>query len=210
MKQTVAQNLLDIKAVTLSPKDPYTWASGMRSPIYCDNRITLSYPEVRKNITQGMVQCIESYYPKADIIMGVATAGIPWAALVAESMNKPMAYVRSQAKDHGKTQYIEGRVDKSQSIVLVEDLISTGGSVLKCAKMLVEDGYNVLGVIANFTYQLDKATQNFKAQNLEYHTVTDFTTLIDIADTLNYIESSDKDSLIAWYTDPNAYQEQFK
>lgn len=210
MKQIVAQNLLEIKAVTLNPKEPYTWASGMRSPIYCDNRISLGYPDVRKNIVQGMVDLINEHYPEADVIMGVATAGIPWAAFISEVLDKPMAYVRSTAKDHGKTQYIEGKVTKDQTIVLIEDLISTGGSVLKCATKLKEDGYNVLGVVANFTYQLEKATHNFKQQNLNYHTVTNFETLIEVAGENNYIENKDKLSLKNWYTDPQKYQEQFK
>ena len=191
MKQ-VAKDLLSIKAVTLSPEEPFTWASGIKSPIYCDNRLTISYPEVRKRIAKGI----------ADIIAGTATAGIPHAAWIAEELNLPMIYVRSKPKDHGRGKQIEGVLAEGQKVVLIDDLLSTGGSVLKAVDAAKNEGAAVLGVCGIFSYQLGKLDDNFKAYNLSYATLTNYTELIEVAEENDYIEEKQKEILHAWRKDP--------
>ena len=156
MKKDIAESLLEIKAVSLRPNDPFTWTSGIQSPIYCDNRLTLSYPEIRRKIAAGLAEIITEKFPGTDLIAGTATAGIPHAAWVSELLNLPMCYVRSKAKGHGKGNQIEGNAASGQKVVVVEDLISTGGSVITAVEALREAGCNVLGVVSIFTYELEK------------------------------------------------------
>lgn len=205
-EQTIATLLLDIEAVTLSPNDPYTWASGLKSPIYCDNRLTISYPEVRKTITQELVTLIQKSYPEVDAIVGTATAGIPQACWVADDMNLPMAYVRATSKEHGKNNQIEGRLKAGSKVVVIEDLISTGGSVLRAVEAVKEDGYEVLGVAAVFTYELEKARQNFKSVKLE--TLSNYSSLIEQAAISGYVSQEDLENLKLWREDPENYPPQ--
>ena len=153
-EKRIAEQLLSIDAVSLNPTDPFTWASGMKSPIYCDNRITMSYPAVRREIALGLAKMITTHYPEVEVIAGTATAGIPHAAWVAELLDLPMVYIRSKAKDHGKGNQIEGRISDNQKMVVIEDLISTGGSVIEAAQAAASEGANILGVAAIFNYEL--------------------------------------------------------
>ncbi|WP_285152174.1 orotate phosphoribosyltransferase [Ligilactobacillus salivarius] len=201
MKQ-VAKDLLSIKAVTLSPEEPFTWASGIKSPIYCDNRLTISYPEVRKRIAKGIADIIREKYPETEVIAGTATAGIPHAAWIAEELNLSMIYVRSKPKDHGRGKQIEGVLAEGQKVVLIDDLLSTGGSVLKAVDAAKNEGADVLGVCGIFSYQLSKLDDNFKAYNLSYATLTNYTELIEVAEENDYIEEKQKEILHAWRKDP--------
>ncbi len=201
--KTIAKDLLDIKAVFLSPNDPFTWASGIKSPIYCDNRLTLSYPSVRNDIEQGLAKLIKEEYPEAECLMGTATAGIAHAALAADILDLPMGYVRGGAKSHGRNNRIEGIVKEGMKVVVVEDLISTGGSSLECVDALREAGCDVIGMVAIFTYNLPKATVNFDNKDCTFHTLTNYDELIEVAIDNNYIESSDLEKLKAWKKDPN-------
>ncbi|WP_042356652.1 orotate phosphoribosyltransferase [Bacillus rubiinfantis] len=202
MKQKIAEDLLKIKAVTLKPTEPFTWSSGLRSPIYCDNRLTLSYPEVRREIAQGLVQLIREHFPETEVIAGTATAGIPHAAWVSELMNLPMCYVRSKAKGHGKENQIEGRVEKGQKVVIVEDLISTGGSVIVAAEALRSAGCEIVGVVSIFTYELQKGKQALMLENLPNYSLTDFSTLVTVSIEKAYISEGDRESLLSWSKDP--------
>lgn len=206
IEKTIAQDLLEIKAVFLNPNEPFTWASGIKSPIYCDNRITLSYPEVRKAIAAGLAAKILAEFPDVEVIAGTATAGIPHAAWIAEILDLPMVYIRSKAKDHGKGNQIEGRIHPGQKMVLVEDLISTGGSVLAASEAAKKEGANVLGVAAIFTYELPKAEKNFNAAHLPLLTLTNYSTLIDVALATNYVGAKDIDLLKKWQQDPENWQ----
>jgi orotate phosphoribosyltransferase len=198
----IAQNLLDIEAVFLSPNDPFTWASGIKSPIYCDNRMTMSYPEVRKAIAKGLADKIKTDYPDVEVIAGTATAGIPHAAWVAEILDLPMVYIRSKAKDHGKGNQIEGRIQEGQKMVVIEDLISTGGSVLEACEAAKREGADVLGVSAIFTYELPKGVTNFENAGVSLTTLTNYSTLLEAALTSNYIEEADLELLKSWKQDP--------
>ncbi|WP_264737144.1 orotate phosphoribosyltransferase [Cytobacillus firmus] len=202
MKRKIAEKLLDIKAVALNPNDPFTWSSGLRSPIYCDNRLTLSYPEVRKEIAAGLQAIILDKFPEAELIAGTATAGIPHAAWVSDIMELPMCYVRSKAKGHGKGKQIEGKADKGQKIVVVEDLISTGGSAITAVKALREAGCEVLGVAAIFTYQLEKGKEMLDEEKIEAYTLTDIEALTEVAVEKGYIQEKDMKKLIEWRQDP--------
>lgn len=206
MKKRIATSLLEIEAVSLKPNEPFTWASGIKSPIYCDNRITLSYPQVRKEIARGLKGLIESRFPEADLIAGTATAGIPHAAWVSELLELPMCYVRSKAKGHGKGNQIEGRVKGKQKVVVVEDLISTGGSVITAVEALREAGCEVLGVVSIFTYELEKGKAMLAAANVEAHSLTDFSTLIEVAEANGYIEADDIEKLSEWRKNPTAWR----
>jgi orotate phosphoribosyltransferase len=203
MKKEIAKHLLDIQAVFLRPNDPFTWASGIKSPIYCDNRLTLSYPDIRKDIEQGLATLISEKFPTCECLMGTATAGIAHAALVAEILNKPMGYVRGDAKSHGRNNRIEGKVTKGMKVVVVEDLLSTGGSSLECVEALQEAGCEVLGLVAIFTYGLSKAKENFAKASCEYATLTNYDTLIEVAKDHNYIQDTDMEKLKAWKQDPS-------
>ncbi|HSU80586.1 MAG TPA: orotate phosphoribosyltransferase [Candidatus Angelobacter sp.] len=204
MKSQIASLLLSIDAVVLSPDAPFTWSSGLNSPIYCDNRLTLSFPEVRQAIADGMVAYIKANFPEADVIAGTATAGIPHAAWVSERLNLPMAYVRGSAKSHGKKKRIEGLVKPGQKVVIVEDLISTGGSVLSAAEAIREEGAEVLGAVAIFTYGLDAATVNFKEADVPFVTLTDFPELIEQAKASGSVTESQLEKLRNWHADPKS------
>lgn len=201
----VAKALLDIHAVTLRPAQPFTWASGLKSPIYTDNRLTISYPEVRQSIFNGMVEQIKLHFKDVDVIAGTATAGIPHAAWVAQNMELPLIYVRSKPKDHGQGNQIEGVLKEGQQVVVIDDLISTGGSVLNAVRAVENAGGKVLGVVSVFTYGLPAAEQNFMANGLKYYSVTDYMTLIKIAEENNEISPEDIKSLHEWRRDPLAW-----
>jgi orotate phosphoribosyltransferase len=202
MKELVAQELLKIKAVFLRPNQPFTWASGIKSPIYCDNRLTLSYPETRELIKTALANKVLEIYPDVEYIMGTATAGIAHAALVADKLNKPMGYVRTSSKTHGRNNTIEGAIIKGAKTVVIEDLISTGGSSIEVVKALKEQRFNVLGVVAIFSYQLPKGFEVFKENNLEYHTITDYDVLIQEALRGSYINGDELNKLKEWKKDP--------
>ena len=187
----IAKILLKLKAVTLSPEDPYTWASGIKSPIYCDNRLTLSYPEDRKVVENGLVNLIKEKFSDAEYIMGTATAGIPHAAIIADKLNLPMGFVRSSNKDHGKQNKIEGAKIPGAKVVVIEDLFSTGGSSIEAAKALCDAGYEVLGIVSIFTYNMKSAEENFKASGFKHESLTNFDELIEVAHEMNYIKESE-------------------
>ncbi len=199
----VASNLLKIKAVFLKPTDPFTWASGIKSPIYCDNRLTLSYPEVREVVEEGLKATIEKYYPDVEVLEGTSTAGIAHAAIVAEKMNLPMGYVRSGHKDHGRGNQIEGVSPKGKKVVVVEDLISTGGSSLEVVDILREEGANVLGIVSIFTYGLKKGIERLEADHCENHSLSNFETLVSIAHKENYIAEEDINKLLKFQKNPS-------
>jgi orotate phosphoribosyltransferase len=202
----IAEFLLQIKAIKLQPDSPFTWASGWKSPIYCDNRKTLSYPKVRTYIRQQFIQSIHEKYGKPDVIAGVATGGIAHGVLVAQDMGLPFVYVRSEAKKHGLTNLIEGVVETGQSIVVVEDLISTGGSSLKAVEALREAGCEVKGMAAIFTYGFKTATSNFKQAKCPLITLSDYTSLIRQALQLNYITQAEVKSLEDWKENPENWK----
>ncbi|MBX3165645.1 MAG: orotate phosphoribosyltransferase [Bacteroidetes bacterium] len=203
----VAEFLLQIKAVKLQPANPFTWASGLKSPIYCDNRKTLSYPQIRTYIRQHFVDVINQKFSKPEVIAGVATGGIAIGALVAQEMGLPFIYVRSEAKKHGLTNTIEGEIASGQSVVVIEDLISTGGSSLKAVKALREKGCDVKGLVAIFTYGFDEAVQAFKKAKCQMETLTDYSALIDTALQHEYIDKKDIGSLNEWRSNPKAWSE---
>ena len=194
----IAKDLLDIKAVQINAKQYFTWTSGIKSPIYCDNRLTMSYPNVREKIVQAFVQKIEAMSVKPDVIAGCATAGIPHAAWLADELNVPMAYVRSKPKGHGKGNQIEGKVEIGQKVLVIEDLISTGGSSIDAANVLREEGADVLGVFAIFTYGLQKAVDRFKQEDLFMDTITNFDHLLDVLREDGKINSEDTSRLLKW------------
>lgn len=210
MKKLIAEKLLTINAVALKPNEPFTWTSGLRSPIYCDNRLTLSYPEVRREIAKGLQSIILDKFPSADVIAGTATAGIPHAAWVSELLNLPMCYVRSSAKGHGKGNQIEGNVEKGQRVVVVEDLISTGGSVITAVQALREAGCEVLGVVSIFTYGLDKGKEAFAQEEINSESLTDFTNLVEVAIEKGYISKNDQESLLSWSKAPSEWSKRFE
>ncbi|MCE4956849.1 orotate phosphoribosyltransferase [Macrococcoides caseolyticum] len=198
LNKKIAQSLLKIEAVSLRPHDMFTWSSGIKSPIYCDNRLTMSYPTVRDEIAEGLKTLIETHFKDVDVLAGTATAGIPHAAFVSQKMNLPMSYVRSSNKKHGKGNQIEGKVEPGQKVVVVEDLISTGGSAIEAADALKAHGAEVLGIVAIFSYQLTKGKARLAESGYPYYTLSDFDTLIEVAKDMNKIEASDIDGLIAW------------
>jgi orotate phosphoribosyltransferase len=210
MKKVIAEKLLSINAVALKPNEPFTWTSGLRSPIYCDNRLTLSYPEVRREIAEGLQSIILKQYPAAEVIAGTATAGIPHAAWVSELLNLPMCYVRSKAKGHGKGNQIEGKVEKGQKVVVVEDLISTGGSVITAVQALREAGCEVLGVVSIFTYGLDKGREAFAQEEIKSESLTDFANLVEVAIEKGYISKDDQESLLSWSKSPSEWSKRFE
>jgi len=201
----VAKMLLDINAVLLRPNEPFTWSSGWNSPIYCDNRLTLRYPEIRKRIAKEFISIIENHLEKPDVITGTATAGIPHAAWVAGSMDLPMAYVRAKAKAYGLGNQIEGGVDKGQSTIIIEDLISTGGSVISVVEALTFIRANISAVLAIFSYGFDKANQRFAKYNIPVYTLTDYVTLIDVALEEGKIQNSDLGLLNRWRANPEKW-----
>lgn len=194
----IASDLLEIKAVELRPHDYFTWTSGIKSPIYCDNRLTMSYPLVRKKIAKGLASLIEKNFAEANVVAGTATAGIPHAAWVSDILNLPMVYVRDSAKKHGKTNQIEGKIEKGAKVVVVEDLISTGISSISVVKALEEAGCEVLGVVAIYSYNLQKAREAFKEAGITYYTLTDYDRLLIEASKTGYIQKEDQAELLAW------------
>ena len=202
MKYIVAKDLLNIEAVFLRPNDPFTWASGIKSPIYCDNRLTLAFPSVRRNIEQGLAALIKEKFPAVEAVMGTATAGIAHAAIISEILEIPMGYVRSKAKDHGRANLIEGKVVEGQKVVVVEDLISTGGSVIDACNNLKEAGFEVLGVVSIFTYGLQGGYDNFAKAGYEYHSLSNFDALIEVAIKEGKIQESDKEKLLKFRSNP--------
>ena len=193
VSKEIAKGLLDTKAVFLRPDDLFTWASGIKSPIYCDNRITLSHPKIRNLVKKSFVNMVLSKFPAVEYIAGVATAGIPQATLIADELNMPLIYVRSGAKDHGRTNQIEGYLEKGAKVVVIEDLISTGSSAINAMNTLQEAGADVLGLLAIFDYQLLKSVKNFAAIDLPYYSLSGYDELVEVALENAYVEESDID-----------------
>ena len=198
----VAGYLLEISAIKLQPSDPFTWSSGWKSPIYCDNRLSLSYPKIRKAIKTYLAEGIKEQFPEAEAIAGVATAGIPQGALVADLLDIPFIYVRSKPKGHGMENMIEGKVTAGQKVVLLEDLVSTGGSSLKAAEALKANGFTVLGMAAIFTYGFDLAEDNFKEADVPVFCLSSYNEMLPQAMEMGYIQSSQLDTLSDWPKDP--------
>lgn len=205
MKKQIAEELLKIRAVFLQPNDPFTWSSGMKSPIYCDNRLTLSYPETRQKIAAGLAELIQKEYPEAEIIAGTATAGIPHAAWVSDVLNLPMCYVRSKAKEHGKGNQIEGKAEPGSKVVVIEDLISTGGSAITAAEALRTAGCEVLGVAAIFTYGLAKGDARLDEASVRAVSLSDYDALIEVAAEKEYVKTEDIETLKQWKQAPDAW-----
>jgi orotate phosphoribosyltransferase len=203
----IAEFLLQIKAIKLQPENPFTWASGWKSPIYCDNRKTLSYPQIRTFIRQQFVNEINERYAKPDVIAGVATGGIAQGALISQEMGLPFVYVRSEAKKHGLTNMVEGVVEKDQTVVVIEDLISTGGSSIKAIEALREHGCKVKGMVSIFTYGFDEAVKNLEAAKCQTSSLCDYTTLIDVALKHKYITENDLESLNQWRISPSTWKQ---
>jgi orotate phosphoribosyltransferase len=204
-KELLAEQLLKIKAIKLQPNDPFTWASGWKSPFYCDNRKTLSYPFIRTLVKNAMVSDILNNFTEAEAIVGVATGGVPQGALVADELNLPFGYVRSKPKDHGMGNMIEGDVKKGAKVVVCEDLVSTGGSSLKAVEALREAGYDVIGMVASYTYQFDVAKEAFSNANVKLVTVTDYEHVVKQALASGYIKESDVETLHAWRSNPSEW-----
>ena len=202
-KKDVAKALLSIRAVFLRPNEPFTWASGIKSPIYCDNRLTLSYPEVRTLIDEALAEKAKELYPDVEMLMGTSTAGIAHAAIAADRLGIPMGYVRGSAKDHGRQNQIEGRCEPGTKVVVIEDLISTGGSVLECVDPLREIGADVLGVVSIFTYGMQRGLDRLAADNVENTSLCDLDTLVEVAVEEGYIEPQDKDRLLRFRDNPS-------
>lgn len=206
LKRDFASKLLRIKAIKLQPNDPFTWASGWKSPFYCDNRKTLSYPDIRTFVKVGMVHAILKHFPEADVIAGVATAGIPQAALIADVLNMPLIYVRSKPKDHGLENLIEGEMKEGAKVVVIEDLISTGGSSLKAVEAIRKAGGDVVGMVASYTYGFPIAAQAFKDANVKLVTLTDYDHVVAEALATGYIQESDIELLNEWRKDPSGWR----
>ena len=202
-KKLIASDLLKIKAVFLRPEEPFTWASGIKSPIYCDNRLTLTAPEVRTDVENALAALIRKKYPDTEVLMGTSTAGIAHAAITAHLLNLPMGYVRSGAKDHGRQNQIEGKLEKGQTVVVVEDLISTGGSVIEVVNVLREAGAEVLGIVSIFTYGMKKGLERLAEAEVENTSLTDFDCVIRVAAEQNYIKNEDVERLTAFRNNPS-------
>ena len=203
MKQLIAEDLLKIKAVFLRPNEPFTWASGIKSPIYCDNRLTLSDTQVRNDVENGLAQLIKEHYPEAEVLMGTSTAGIAHAAIIATILDLPMGYVRSGAKDHGRGNQIEGKLLPGQKVVVVEDLISTGGSCIEVVNVLREAGADVLGIVSIFTYGMKKGLERLAAAEVKNVSLCDLDTLVEVAADKAYIAPEDKERLIKFRNNPS-------
>ncbi|MBQ7605040.1 MAG: orotate phosphoribosyltransferase [Firmicutes bacterium] len=203
MKKQVAEGLLSIGAVFLRPDEPFTWASGIKSPIYCDNRLTLTAPKVRTTIEEAMAETIRKNYPQCEVLMGTSTAGIAHAAITGHIMNLPMGYVRGAAKDHGRTNRIEGRLEKGDKVVVVEDLISTAGSAIETVEALREEGAEVLGIVSIFTYGMKKGIERLSAANVKNVSLCELDTLLDVAVEKGYIKGSDREKIINFRDNPS-------
>ena len=205
LEKLFAEKLLKIKAIKLQPANPFTWASGWRSPIYCDNRKGLSYPELRNEIVDGMILKIKEKFEKVDLIAGVATGAIAYGVLVAEKMGLPFVYVRPKPKDHGMGNQVEGYLPDNANVVVIEDLISTGMSSLGAVEALTKAGAHVLGMVAIFSYNFPQSRRSFEYANVELHTLSDYNTLIDVAVATNYIEEKDVEMLREWRYSPETW-----
>ena len=203
MQEKIAKDLLSIGAVFLRPEDPFTWASGIKSPVYCDNRLTLTAPAVRNDVENGLAELIRTHYPQVEVLMGTSTAGIAHAAITGHSLGLPMGYVRSGNKDHGRQNRIEGKLEPGQKVVVVEDLISTGGSVIEVVEALREAGAQVLGVVSIFTYGMQKGLDRLAAAQVENHSLTNFDVITRVAAQEGYIQQTDVDRLIAFRNNPS-------
>ena len=203
MEKKIAKELLSINAVFLRPEQPFTWASGIKSPIYCDNRLTLTAPKVRDNVEKGLAELVKKHYPECEVLMGTSTAGIAHAAIVATIMDLPMGYVRSGAKDHGRTNQIEGKLEKGQKVVVVEDLISTAGSCIEVVKVLREAGADVLGVVSIFTYGMKKGIERLAAAGVVNYSLSNFDTLVEVAAEQGYIAPADQAKLKQFMANPS-------
>ena len=203
MEKLIAKDLLKIKAVFFRPEDPFTWASGIKSPVYCDNRLTLTAPDVRCDVENGLAKLIKENYPEAEVLMGTSTAGIAHAAITAHLLDMPMGYVRSGAKDHGRQNQIEGKLEKGQKVVVVEDLISTGGSVIEVVNVLREAGAEVLGIVSIFTYGMKKGLDRLAEANVKNISLTNFDTIAEVAAEEGYIKPEDIKRLIAFRNNPS-------
>lgn len=205
IEKAVAKSLLDIKAVMLRPENPFTWASGWKSPIYCDNRKVLSYPDIRENVCKWMADIIRKNYPEVEVIAGVATGAIAHGYLVAHILGKPFCYVRPKPKDHGTGSQIEGLLEEGAKVVIVEDLISTGMSSLAAKNALVNAGADVLGMVAIFSYNFNQARKAFEDSNVELTTLSNYDTLIEVATEIGYVKESEKDVLKEWRISPSTW-----
>ena len=203
MEKLIAKDLLSIGAVFFRPEEPFTWASGIKSPVYCDNRLTLTAPAVRNDVENGLAANVKKYFPECEVLMGTSTAGIAHAAIVGHLLGLPMGYVRSGAKDHGRQNQIEGKLEKGQKVVVVEDLISTGGSVIEVVNVLREAGAEVLGVVSIFTYGMQKGLDRLAAANVKNYSLTDFDVIAQVAADEGYIQSDDVARLIAFRNNPS-------
>ena len=203
MEKLIAKDLLSIKAVFFRPDQPFTWASGIKSPVYCDNRLTLTAPKVRNDVENGLAKLIKEHYPEAEVLMGTSTAGIALAAITAHILDMPMGYVRSGAKDHGRQNQIEGKLEAGQKVVVVEDLISTGGSVLEVVNVLREAGAEVLGIVSIFTYGMKKGIERLEAANVKNVSLTNFDVIAETAAEEGYIRTEDVARLIAFRNNPS-------
>ncbi|MBE7038918.1 MAG: orotate phosphoribosyltransferase [Ruminococcaceae bacterium] len=203
MEKLIAKDLLSIKAVFFRPEEPFTWASGIKSPVYCDNRLTLTAPKVRDDVENGLAKLIKENYPDAEVLMGTSTAGIAHAAITGHLMGLPMGYVRSGAKDHGRQNQIEGKLEKGQKVVVVEDLISTGGSVIEVVNVLREAGADVLGIVSIFTYGMAKGIKRLEEANVKNVSLTNFDVIASVAAEEGYIKSEDVQRLIAFRNNPS-------
>lgn len=203
MKSEIAKGLLSIEAVFLRPEEPFTWASGIKSPIYCDNRLTLTAPEVRNLVENSLVETIKEHYPDCEVVMGTSTAGIAHAAIVGHLMGIPMGYVRSSAKDHGRTNQIEGKLLPGQKVVVIEDLISTGGSAIDTVKVLREAGADVLGIASIFTYGMQKGLDRFAENQVKNVSLCDLDALVEVAADTGYIKAEDKERIITFRNNPS-------
>lgn len=203
LKELIAKDLLSIRAVFFRPNEPFTWVSGIKSPVYCDNRLTLTAPAVRNDVENGLAELVKVNFPEAEVLMGTSTAGIAHAAIVGHLLNMPMGYVRSGAKDHGRQNRIEGKLEKGQKVVVVEDLISTGGSVIEVVEALREEGAEVLGVVSIFTYGMKKGLERLAAANVKNISLTDFDTIAVIAAEEGYIAKEDVQRLISFRNNPS-------
>ena len=203
MEKLIAKDLLSIKAVFFRPEEPFTWASGIKSPVYCDNRLTLTAPNVRTDVENGLATLVKKHFPEVEVLMGTSTAGIAHAAITGHILNLPMGYVRSGAKDHGRQNQIEGKLEKGQKVVVVEDLISTGGSVIEVVNVLREAGAEVLGVVSIFTYGMKKGLDRLKEANVINYSLTNFDVIAKVAAEEGYIKEEDVAKLIAFRNNPS-------
>ena len=203
INKEIAKDLLSIEDVFLKPEDPFTWASGIKSPIYCDNRLTLTTPAVRTHIEEALVKTIREFYPEAEVLMGTSTAGIAHAAIVGHIMDLPMGYVRGSKKDHGRTNQIEGKLLPGQKVVVIEDLISTAGSCCETVEVLREAGAQVLGVASIFTYGMKKGLDRLKEKNIENHSLSDLDALVEVAAQSGYIKPQDKAKILKFRENPS-------